>query len=131
MEYFVSYYDYYQPEAYVPSSDTFIEKDSAVNEQIDQMRLSAVKSFGAPRYYCCGVGFGDLWFGRAGSLFKMRLILRVGSPANQREILSQLAGMQYTRNDRAFQRGTFRVRGDVIDIFPAESDDQSHSYRII
>ena len=126
VEYFVSYYDYYQPEAYVPSSDTFIEKDSAVNEQIDQMRLSAVKSFLERRDTIVVASVSAIYgLGDPEAYLKMRLILRVGSPANQREILSQLAGMQYTRNDQAFQRGTFRVRGDVIDIFPAESDDQA------
>ena len=126
VEYFVSYYDYYQPEAYVPSSDTFIEKDSAVNEQIDQMRLSAVKSFLERRDTIVVASVSAIYgLGDPEAYLKMRLILRVGSPANQREILSQLAGMQYTRNDQAFQRGTFRVRGDIIDIFPAESDDQA------
>ena len=104
----------------------FIEKDSAVNEQIDQMRLSAVKSFLERRDTIVVASVSAIYgLGDPEAYLKMRLILRVGSPANQREILSQLAGMQYTRNDQAFQRGTFRVRGDVIDIFPAESDDQA------
>ena len=124
VEYFVSYYDYYQPEAYVPSSDTFIEKDASVNEHIEQMRLSATKALLERRDVVVvasvsaiyGLGDPDLYL-------KMMLHLTVGMIIDQRAILRRLAELQYTRNDQAFQRGTFRVRGEVIDIFPAESDD--------
>ena len=124
VEYFVSYYDYYQPEAYVPSSDTFIEKDASVNEHIEQMRLSATKALLERRYVVVvaavsaiyGLGDPDLYL-------KMMLHLTVGMLIDQRAILRRLAELQYTRNDQAFQRGTFRVRGEVIDVFPAESDD--------
>ena len=123
VEYFVSYYDYYQPEAYVPSSDTFIEKDASVNEHIEQMRLSATKALLERRDVVVasvsaiyGLGDPDLYL-------KMMLHLTVGMLIDQRAILRRLAELQYTRNDQAFQRGTFRVRGEVIDVFPAESDD--------
>lgn len=124
VEYFVSYYDYYQPEAYVPSSDTFIEKDASVNEHIEQMRLSATKAMLERRDVVVvasvsaiyGLGDPDLYL-------KMMLHLTVGMIIDQRAILRRLAELQYARNDQAFQRGTFRVRGEVIDIFPAESDD--------
>ena len=123
VEYFV-YYDYYQPEAYVPSSDTFIEKDASVNEHIEQMRLSATKAMLERRDVVVvasvsaiyGLGDPDLYL-------KMMLHLTVGMIIDQRAILRRLAELQYARNDQAFQRGTFRVRGEVIDIFPAESDD--------
>lgn len=124
VEYFVSYYDYYQPEAYVPSSDTFIEKDASVNEHIEQMRLSATKALLERRDVIVvasvsaiyGLGDPDLYL-------KMMLHLSRGMVIDQRAILRRLSELQYTRNDQAFQRGTFRVRGEVIDIFPAESDD--------
>ena len=124
VEYFVSYYDYYQPEAYVPSSDTFIEKDASVNEHIEQMRLSATKAMLERRDVVVvasvsaiyGLGDPDLYL-------KMMLHLTVGMIIDQRAILRRLVELQYARNDQAFQRGTFRVRGEVIDIFPAESDD--------
>lgn len=124
VEYFVSYYDYYQPEAYVPSSDTFIEKDASVNEHIEQMRLSATKALLERRDVIVvasvsaiyGLGDPDLYL-------KMMLHLTRGMIIDQRSILRRLAELQYARNDQAFQRGTFRVRGEVIDIFPAESDD--------
>ena len=126
MEYFVSYYDYYQPEAYVPSSDTFIEKDAAVNDQIEQMRLSATKSFLERRDTIVVASVSAIYgLGDPDSYLKMMLHLQTGAIINQRQILAQLAELQYTRNDQAFQRGTFRVRGEVIDIFPAESDDQA------
>ena len=126
VEYFVSYYDYYQPEAYVPSSDTFIEKDASVNEHIEQMRLSATKALlerhdvvvVASVSAIYGLGDPDLYL-------KMMLHLTQGMIIDQRAILRRLAELQYTRNDQAFQRGTFRVRGEVIDIFPAESDDMA------
>ncbi|USS96689.1 excinuclease ABC subunit B [Serratia symbiotica] len=124
VEYFVSYYDYYQPEAYVPSSDTFIEKDASVNEHIEQMRLSATKALLERRDVVVvasvsavyGLGDPDLYL-------KMMLHLNQGMIIDQRAILRRLAELQYSRNDQAFQRATFRVRGEVIDIFPAESDD--------
>ncbi|MCU5774249.1 excinuclease ABC subunit UvrB [Erwiniaceae bacterium BAC15a-03b] len=124
VEYFVSYYDYYQPEAYVPSSDTFIEKDASVNEHIEQMRLSATKALLERRDVIVvasvsaiyGLGDPDLYL-------KMMLHLTRGMIIDQRAILRRLTELQYTRNDQAFQRGTFRVRGEVIDIFPAESDE--------
>ncbi len=121
VEYFVSYYDYYQPEAYVPARDLFIEKDSSVNEHIEQMRLSATKSL-LERRDCvivatvsCIYGIGD-----RDEYHKMILTLRVGDRLGQREIIKRLAEMQYERNETDFHRGTFRVRGDVIDVFPAE-----------
>ena len=126
IEYFVSYYDYYQPEAYVPSSDTYIEKDASVNDHIEQMRLSATKAL-LEREDCLVVvtvsaiyGLGD-----PESYFKMVMHLSRGELIDQRHILRQLAELQYTRNDVDFQRGTYRVRGDVIDIFPADSERQA------
>ncbi len=124
VEYFVSYYDYYQPEAYVPSSDTFIEKDASVNEHIEQMRLSATKALLERRDVVVvasvsaiyGLGDPDLYL-------KMMLHLTRGMIIDQRSILRRLSELQYSRNDQVFQRGTFRVRGEVIDIFPAESDE--------
>ncbi|MFC0309769.1 excinuclease ABC subunit UvrB [Gallibacterium trehalosifermentans] len=124
VEYFVSYYDYYQPEAYVPSSDTFIEKDASINDQIEQMRLSATKSFLERRDTIVVTSVSAIYgLGDPDSYLKMMLHLQTGAIIDQRQILSHLAALQYTRNDQAFQRGTFRVHGDVIDIFPAESDD--------
>lgn len=126
VEYFVSYYDYYQPEAYVPASDTFIDKDASVNEHIEQMRLSATKALMERRdaIIVCTVsaiyGLGD-----PSSYLKMMLHLVRGDQVNQRDILRRLAELQYTRNDADFHRGTYRVRGEVIDIFPAESDDEA------
>ncbi|MDG6896698.1 excinuclease ABC subunit B [Actinobacillus delphinicola] len=126
VEYFVSYYDYYQPEAYVPASDTFIEKDASVNDQIEQMRLSATKALLERRDVIVVASVSAIYgLGDPDSYLKMMLHLRKGAIINQRKILSQLAELQYTRNDQAFERGTFRVRGEVIDIFPAESDDQA------
>ncbi|WBL71814.1 excinuclease ABC subunit UvrB [Serratia liquefaciens] len=124
VEYFVSYYDYYQPEAYVPSSDTFIEKDASVNEHIEQMRLSATKALLERRDVIVvasvsaiyGLGDPDLYL-------KMMLHLTKGMIIDQRAILRRLAELQYSRNDQAFQRATFRVRGEVIDVYPAESDE--------
>ncbi|WP_455011712.1 excinuclease ABC subunit UvrB [Haemophilus parahaemolyticus] len=124
VEYFVSYYDYYQPEAYVPSSDTFIEKDASINEQIEQMRLSATKSFLERRDTIVVASVSAIYgLGDVGAYMQMMLHLQVGDIIDQRIILSRLAELQYTRNDQAFQRSTFRVRGEVIDIFPAESDE--------
>jgi len=123
IEYFVSYYDYYQPEAYVPSSDTFIEKDASVNEHIEQMRLSATKAL-LERRDCLVVATVSAIYGLGDpkSYFKMLIHLSRGEIVDQRDILRQLAELQYTRNDVDFRRGTYRVRGDVIDIFPADSE---------
>jgi len=123
IEYFVSYYDYYQPEAYVPSSDTFIEKDASVNEHIEQMRLSATKAL-LERNDCLVVATVSAIYGLGDpkSYFKMLIHLSRGEIVDQRDILRQLAELQYTRNDVDFRRGTYRVRGDVIDIFPADSE---------
>jgi excinuclease ABC subunit B len=126
VEYFVSYYDYYQPEAYVPSRDLYIEKDSSINEHIEQMRLSATKSIlERPdaiivATVSCIYGIGD-----PSDYQEMRQVLREKDPVPQRDLLARLAGMQYTRNDIDFRRGTFRVRGDTIDVFPAESGEQA------
>ena len=124
VEYFVSYYDYYQPEAYVPSSDTFIEKDAQVNDHIEQMRLSATKAL-LEREDCLVVATVSAIYGLGDpqSYFKMVMHLSRGEIIDQRGILRQLAELQYTRNDIDFRRGTYRVRGDVIDIFPADSED--------
>ena len=124
VEYFVSYYDYYQPEAYVPSSDTFIEKDAQVNDHIEQMRLSATKAL-LEREDCLVVSTVSSIYGLGDpqSYFKMVMHLSRGEIIDQRGVLRQLAELQYTRNDIDFKRGTYRVRGDVIDIFPAESGE--------
>lgn len=123
VEYFVSYYDYYQPEAYVPTTDTFIEKDASVNEHIEQMRLSATKALLERRDVIIIASVSAIYgLGDPDSYLKMMLHMSVGDIINQRDILRRLAELQYTRNDVAFQRATYRVRGDVIDIFPAESD---------
>jgi excinuclease ABC subunit B len=123
VEYFVSYYDYYQPEAYVPTTDTFIEKDASVNEHIEQMRLSATKALLERRDVIIIASVSAIYgLGDPDSYLKMMLHISVGDIINQRDILRRLAELQYTRNDVAFQRATYRVRGDVIDIFPAESD---------
>ncbi|EKT61776.1 excinuclease ABC subunit UvrB [Providencia burhodogranariea] len=124
VEYFVSYYDYYQPEAYVPSSDTFIEKDASVNEHIEQMRLSATKALLERRDVIVVASVSAIYgLGDPDSYLKMMLHLSDGMIIDQRSILRRLADLQYSRNDQAFTRGTFRVRGEVIDIFPAESDE--------
>ncbi|MFC3607459.1 excinuclease ABC subunit UvrB [Stutzerimonas tarimensis] len=123
VEYFVSYYDYYQPEAYVPSSDTFIEKDASINDHIEQMRLSATKALMERpdaiivATVSCIYGLGD-----PSSYLRMVLHLDRGDRIDQRALLRRLAELQYTRNDMDFSRASFRVRGDVIDVFPAESD---------
>jgi excinuclease ABC subunit B len=123
VEYFVSYYDYYQPEAYVPSSDTFIEKDSSINEHIEQMRLSATKAL-MERDDALVVATVSAIYGLGDpeSYLKMVLHLVRGDPVDQRAILRRLAELQYTRNDMDFHRATYRVRGDVIDVFPADSE---------
>ncbi|HHJ80477.1 MAG TPA: excinuclease ABC subunit UvrB [Candidatus Tenderia electrophaga] len=126
VEYFVSYYDYYQPEAYVPSSDTFIEKDSSINEHIEQMRLSATKAILEREdtiivsSVSCIYGLGD-----PRSYLSMVLHLVKGDSIDQRQILQRLAELQYTRNDLELSRATYRVRGDVIDVYPAESDSEA------
>ena len=123
VEYFVSYYDYYQPEAYVPSSDTFIEKDASVNDHIDQMRLSATKAL-LEREDVIIVGTVSAIYGLGdpAAYHGMILHLKKGDHINQRAILQRLAELQYTRNDLELRRSTFRVRGDVIDVYPAESE---------
>ncbi|MEC9361913.1 MAG: excinuclease ABC subunit UvrB [Pseudomonadota bacterium] len=123
VEYFVSYYDYYQPEAYVPSTDTFIEKDSSVNEHIEQMRLSATKALMTRRDAIIVASVSAIYgLGDPESYFSMVLHLVRGERIHQRELIRQLTSMQYTRNEVAIERGTYRVRGEVIDIHPAESD---------
>ena len=126
VEYFVSYYDYYQPEAYVPASDTYIEKDASVNAHIEQMRLSATKALLERRDTVIVASVSAIYgLGDPQSYLRMVLHLDRGDRVDQRYILSRLAELQYTRNDMAFQRGTYRVRGDVIDIFPAESEKEA------
>jgi excinuclease ABC subunit B len=123
VEYFVSYYDYYQPEAYVPSSDTFIEKDSSVNEHIEQMRLSATKALLERKDSIIVATVSSIYgLGDPQAYLQMVLHLKRGDKLDQRALLRRLAEMQYTRNDVDFTQGCYRVRGDVIDIFPAESD---------
>jgi excinuclease ABC subunit B len=129
VEYFVSYYDYYQPEAYVPSSDTFIEKDASINAHIEQMRLSATKSLIERRDVIIVSSVSAIYgLGDPESYMKMLVHFRVGDVMNQRDILRRLVEIQYSRNDIAFERGTFRVRGDVIDVFPADSE--RHGIRV-
>jgi excinuclease ABC subunit B len=126
VEYFVSYYDYYQPEAYVPSSDTFIEKDASINEHIEQMRLSATKAMLEREDVLVVATVSSIYgLGAPESYLAMVLHLSRGDIINQRDILRRLAEMQYKRNDAAFQRGTYRVRGEVIDIFPADAEDEA------
>jgi excinuclease ABC subunit B len=123
VEYFVSYYDYYQPEAYVPSSDTFIEKDSAVNEHIEQMRLSATKALLERKDAIIIASVSAIYgLGDPDAYMKMLLHIVRGDKIDQRQILRRLAELQYTRNDMDFSRATYRVRGEVIDIYPADSD---------
>ncbi|RCL37611.1 MAG: excinuclease ABC subunit UvrB [SAR86 cluster bacterium] len=126
VEYFISYYDYYQPEAYVPSSDTYIAKDANINEHIEQMRLSATKALIESNDTIVVASVSAIYgLGDPKSYLKMILNLSRGEVANQRDILRQLSTMQYSRNDLDFQRSNFRVRGNVIDIFPAESEKES------
>ncbi|WP_110687644.1 excinuclease ABC subunit UvrB [Salinicola aestuarinus] len=125
VEYFVSYYDYYQPEAYVPSSDTFIEKDASINDHIEQMRLSATKALLERRDALIVVSVSAIYgLGDPQQYMKMRLHFNRGEQIDQRSFLRRLAELQYTRNDADFRRGTYRVRGDVIDIFPADAEDE-------
>jgi excinuclease ABC subunit B len=124
VEYFVSYYDYYQPEAYVPQRDLFIEKDSSINEHIEQMRLSATKSVLERRDTIVVASVSAIYgIGKPEDYSQMRFIVRVGDQIGQRDVIQQLIRMQYTRNETDFSRGAFRVRGDVIDIFPAEHSE--------
>ncbi|MBS0402123.1 MAG: excinuclease ABC subunit UvrB [Proteobacteria bacterium] len=124
VEYFVSYYDYYQPEAYVPQRDLFIEKDSAINEHIEQMRLSATKSVLERRDVVIVATVSAIYgIGAPEDYLQMRLIMKVGGKLGQRDTIQQLVRMQYQRQDLDFQRGTFRVRGDTIDVFPAEHSE--------
>ncbi len=126
VEYFVSYYDYYQPEAYVPSSDTYIEKDASINAHIEQMRLSATKALLERRDTIIVASVSAIYgLGDPQSYLRMVLHLDRGDRVDQRYILTRLAELQYTRNDMAFGRGTYRVRGDVVDIFPAESEKEA------
>lgn len=126
VEYFVSYYDYYQPEAYVPTTDTFIEKDASVNAHIEQMRLSATKALLERKDAIIVASVSAIYgLGDPESYLQMMLHLRRGDMIDQRDMLRRLAELQYSRNDVAFERGQFRVRGEVIDIFPAESDQDA------
>jgi excinuclease ABC subunit B len=126
VEYFVSYYDYYQPEAYVPSSDTYIEKDASINAHIEQMRLSATKALLERRDTIIVASVSAIYgLGDPQSYLRMVLHLDRGDKVDQRYVVQRLAELQYTRNDMAFQRGTYRVRGDVVDIFPAESEKEA------
>ncbi|MFP6836802.1 MAG: excinuclease ABC subunit UvrB, partial [Pseudomonadales bacterium] len=126
VEYFVSYYDYYQPEAYLPSSDTYIEKDSSINAHIEQMRLSATKALLERRDTIIVASVSAIYgLGDPQSYLQMVLHLDRGDRVDQRYLLRRLAELQYTRNDMAFQRGSYRVRGDVVDIFPAESEKEA------
>jgi excinuclease ABC subunit B len=124
VEYFVSYYDYYQPEAYVPQRDLFIEKDSAINEHIEQMRLSATKSLLERRDVVIVASVSAIYgIGNPADYHQMVMTLRVGDPMGQRDVIAHLIRMQYKRNETDFARGTFRVRGDTIDAFPAEHSE--------
>jgi excinuclease ABC, B subunit len=124
VEYFVSYYDYYQPEAYVPQRDLFIEKDSAINEHIEQMRLSCTKSLMERRDVVIVATVSAIYgIGDPQSYHQMVMTLRVGDQVGQRDVIAQLIRMQYQRNEQDFQRGKFRVRGDTIDVFPAEHSE--------
>jgi len=123
VEYFVSYYDYYQPEAYVPSSDTYIEKDSSINDHIEQMRLAATKALLSRRDTIVVASVSAIYgLGSPEDYLSMRLILSRGERIDQRELLRHLTTLQYTRNEMALDRGSFRVRGETVDVFPAESD---------
>ena len=126
VEYFVSYYDYYQPEAYVAASDTYIEKDSSINAHIEQMRLSATKALLERRDTIIVASVSAIYgLGDPQSYLRMVIHLDRGDRVDQRQLLLRLAELQYTRNDQVFQRGTYRVRGDVIDVFPADSEKQA------
>ena len=129
VEYFVSYYDYYQPEAYVPSSDTFIEKDSAINDHIDQMRLSATRSLLERRDAIIVASVSAIYgLGDPNAYMSMLLHIVQGDRIARDDIIRRLVEMQYSRNELEVLRGTYRIRGEIIDIFPAESDQ--HAIRI-
>lgn len=131
VEYFVSYYDYYQPEAYVPSRDLFIEKDSAINEHIEQMRLSATKSVLERRDTIIVATVSAIYgIGKPESYTQMRLIMRTGDTKSRSDFISQLVKMQYKRSEMDFSRGTFRVRGDTIDVFPAEHAEMAVRFEL-
>src|SRR5258706_9613180 len=126
VEYFISYYDYYQPEAYVPSSDTYIEKDASINDQIEQMRLSATKALLERSDVIIVATVSAIYgLGDPVSYFSMVLHICRGDKLDQRFILRRLTELQYTRNETELQRATYRVHGDVIDIYPAESDSEA------
>ena len=126
VEYFVSYYDYYQPEAYVPRTDTYIEKDSQINEQIDRMRHAATRSLLERRDVIIVASVSCIYgIGAVESYAAMTISLEVGQRIDQRELMKGLVALQYTRNDAAFTRGTFRVRGDSIEIFPVHYEDRA------
>ena len=126
MEYFVSYYDYYQPEAYIPSSDTYIEKDSSINEEIDKMRHSATRSVLTRRDVLIVASVSCIYgLGSPEDYQAMLLSLETGQEIPREAVLGQLVAMQYERNDIDFHRGTFRVRGDVVEIFPAYEEEQA------
>ena len=126
VEYFVSYYDYYQPEAYVPVSDTYIEKDASLNEHIEQMRLSATKSlFERKDSIVIGTVSAIYGLGDPNTYFKMILHMVVGDIINQRKILRRLSELQYSRNDLELRRGTYQVKGEVLDIFPGDSEREA------
>ena len=126
VEYFVSYYDYYQPEAYVPSSDTFIEKDAAINDHIDQMRLSATRSLLERRDAIIVASVSAIYgLGDPNAYMSMLLHVVEGDRIGRDDIIRRLVEMQYSRNELEFLRGTYRIRGEIIDIFPAESDQDA------
>jgi len=126
VEYFVSYYDYYQPEAYVPSSDTYIEKDASINDHIEQMRLAATKALLSRRdSLIVGTVSAIYGLGDPEDYLSLRLILSIGDRVDQRQLLRQLTELQYTRNEMELRRGTYRVRGEILDIFPAESETEA------
>src|SRR5574344_1139287 len=124
VEYFVSYYDYYQPEAYVPSTDTYIEKDSAVNEEIDKLRLSATAALSERRDVIVVASVSCIYgLGSPDDYMKMMISLRPGMNKDRDEVIKELIAIRYDRAELDFKRSTFRVHGDVLDIFPAEADD--------
>ncbi|MGB3049211.1 DEAD/DEAH box helicase family protein, partial [Dokdonella sp.] len=126
VEYFVSYYDYYQPEAYVAASDTYIEKDASINEHIEQMRLSATKTLlSRPDALIVATVSAIYGLGKPEDYLQMRLILARGEHTDQRKLIRHLTELQYTRNDMELRRGSYRVRGEVIDVFPAESETEA------
>jgi excinuclease ABC subunit B len=126
VEYFVSYYDYYQPEAYVPSSDTYIEKDASINEHIEQMRLSATKALLSRSDALIVATVSAIYgLGDPDDYLKMRMHLMRGEHTDQRKLIRHLTELQYTRGDYELRRGTYRVRGEVIDVFPAESEAEA------